>query len=129
MFRNLFWYWLPVCAHAGLIYYLSSRSAFPVEVPPWAFWADKVVHMGLFGLLALLLIRAWHLSRGRALGFQALLAVALLVSLYGVSDEVHQMFVPGRSPSVHDWLADTVGAALVCAGYWGLICQNKNEST
>ena len=36
---------------------------------------------------------------------------------YGVSDEVHQAFVPGRSPDPLDWLADAfgawVGAALV----------------
>jgi len=41
-----------------------------------------------------------------------LLAVGL-ASLYGVSDEVHQMFVPGRDPSVIDVLADFIGS---CAG-------------
>jgi VanZ family protein len=42
------------------------------------------------------------------------LAVAI-VSLYGVSDEVHQAFVPGRNADVFDWVADTTGA-LVAAG-------------
>ena len=36
----------------------------------------------------------------------------LLASLYGVSDEVHQAFVPFRNSSWLDWLADTVGAVL-----------------
>jgi VanZ family protein len=40
---------------------------------------------------------------------RAWLAV-LLASLYGVSDEAHQAFVPGRSADAVDWLADTVGA-------------------
>lgn len=31
-------------------------------------------------------------------------------SAYGLSDEFHQSFVPGRSPSVSDWIVDTVGA-------------------
>jgi VanZ family protein len=30
-------------------------------------------------------------------------------SLYGVSDEIHQAFVPGRSSDVLDWMADTAG--------------------
>jgi VanZ family protein len=36
----------------------------------------------------------------------------VLSSLYGVSDEFHQSFVPGRTPDVHDWMADTWGAAM-----------------
>jgi VanZ family protein len=35
-----------------------------------------------------------------------------LSSLYGISDELHQSFVPGRTPDVHDWIADTWGAAV-----------------
>ena len=30
--------------------------------------------------------------------------------MYGVVDETHQYFVPGRSSSVGDWIADIVGA-------------------
>ena len=33
-------------------------------------------------------------------------------SLYGVSDEWHQSFVPGRSVDFMDWLADTLGASI-----------------
>jgi len=64
--------------------------------PPW----DKLYHAGNFGVLAALL----YLATG-----QAWLAV-LLASLYGVSDELHQAFVPGRSADAADWLADTTGA-------------------
>lgn len=64
--------------------------------PPW----DKLYHAGNFGVLAALL----YLATGRAW-----LAV-LLASLYGVSDELHQAFVPGRSADPADWLADTAGA-------------------
>lgn len=31
---------------------------------------------------------------------------------YGASDEIHQMFVPGRSPEIFDFLADTTGGIL-----------------
>ena len=33
-------------------------------------------------------------------------------SLYGISDEIHQIFVPGRTADPIDWLVDTCGAAL-----------------
>ena len=35
-----------------------------------------------------------------------------IATLYGISDEWHQSFV-GRDATVQDWLADTIGAALV----------------
>jgi VanZ family protein len=38
-----------------------------------------------------------------------LLAV-VLASAYGVTDELHQAFVPGRVPDPADWLVDTAGA-------------------
>jgi len=74
---------------------------------PW----DKLYHAGNFGVLAALL----YLATGRAW-----LAV-LLASLYGVSDEVHQAFVPGRSADAADWLADTAGAlvAVLFLRWWG----------
>lgn len=42
----------------------------------------------------------------------ALLAAILIASLYGASDEFHQLFVPGRLCDAADWLTDTCGAAL-----------------
>ena len=63
-------------------------------------YADKLVHGVTFGILATFIYLAW-----RRFGWALALA-----SLYGVSDEVHQRFVPGRSADVTDWLADTLGA-------------------
>jgi VanZ family protein len=37
-------------------------------------------------------------------------------SVYGITDEVHQLFVPFRESSWQDWLADTVGATIVAVG-------------
>ncbi len=47
----------------------------------------------------------------RRLWLLALAAIAL-ASLYGASDEFHQLFVPGRMCDPADWLTDTCGAAL-----------------
>ncbi len=82
-----------------------------------------------YALLGALLLRA--LARGRLSGVtwgRALAAIAL-ATLYGVSDEAHQSFVPGRSPDRFDVLADCVGAALavmLCAAAagarrWGIL--------
>jgi VanZ family protein len=41
----------------------------------------------------------------------------VLVSAYGMSDEWHQSFTPGRSVELADWLADTSGAAMAIVMY------------
>ena len=116
--KKLFLYWLPLIAHASLIYYLSSRQNFPVEAPPWAFFADKVVHAGLFGFLTLLAIRAWKMDYPGKVSIKVLIIITICVSLYGITDEVHQIYVPNREPDVNDWVADTIGAMIVSASYW-----------
>jgi VanZ family protein len=42
---------------------------------------------------------------------KALLQATFLGSLYGITDELHQYFIPGRFPDPSDWVADTLGAA------------------
>lgn len=112
--KKFLWYWLPVFAYMGFIFYLSSRSSFPVEAPPWAFFADKIVHAGLFGFLAFLFLRAWTEGNFASLTLPALIGGAIFASLYGITDEVHQMYVPNRAPDINDWIADTLGAIAVC---------------
>lgn len=71
---------------------------------------DKVVHFFVFGLLATLLARTdWTAGR-------PWLAV-LLTSLYGLFDEAHQAFTPGRFVDVADWVADTLGAIVAVTVY------------
>jgi VanZ family protein len=93
--------------YAAVIYWLSSlRNPLPF-IHPWLPGEDKVLHAGAYALLGALLSSALIgvVRPGRAL----LLAVAL-ASLYGVTDEWHQSFVPGRTCDALDWTADTVGA-------------------
>jgi VanZ family protein len=85
---------------AALIFGLSSRpgDAYPtVSVPG----ADKVVHFALYAPLGALLC---HGFGGRAAW------AAAGATLYGVTDELHQAFVPGRFPDVGDAVADGLGA-------------------
>ncbi len=109
------WRWLLALAYAGLIFYFSSRPA--TGLPRfWFMKYDKVLHAGeyfWFGVLLAFALRGGGLSLGRA----CLLAVAIAVA-WGVTDEYHQTFVPGRSGNdLGDLAADTVGAALGSAAF------------
>jgi VanZ family protein len=103
--RNALW---PLLV-AATIFLASSRST---VAAPGITHFDKIAHFCVYGLLATLLVRLGRGSRAVAL---ALLAT----SLYGVSDEWHQSFVPGRSSELADWLADTLGGATAIALYAG----------
>lgn len=103
--------WSAAALYAGIIFYLSSLSN---PLPGLlARFGDKLLHGVEYGGLAVLLslgLRASGVRPGGALG-----ASVLLASAYAASDEVHQLFVPGRSCDVRDWVVDTVGAALAAA--------------
>ena len=113
--RDLAFAWLPAVAYMGVIWLVSSfeMPALPVGLVPWR---DKGVHVVEYGVLGFLLahacLRTW---RGRVAGHASLRigAFAILFGvLWGVLDEIHQAFVPGRSADVLDVVADTIGVTL-----------------
>lgn len=68
---------------------------------------DKIAHFSTFGLIAAML---WFsLFRGRPW------LVIALVSLVGAADEIHQIFLPGRSAGLDDWTADIFAAVVITA--------------
>ena len=106
----------PVLCWTAVIFGLSSIPGADIPSPPIPS-ADKLVHLGLYGILGYLgfrLIGAWSSGapsrRGGTWGTWGLTVLAVLA--YGVSDELHQAFVPRRSPDVMDVLADLAGGAL-----------------
>jgi VanZ family protein len=109
-----------VVAWAAFIFTLSSIPRLPS--PPSAI-TDKHLHLGTYAVLAALLVRA--LARGTWTGVSMRVAIAAFVAatLYGVSDELHQRFVPGRDVSAGDLLADAAGAALAAGTLraWAII--------
>ena len=76
--------------------------------------SDKVVHFALYGLMATLVARVHAVARTRPLGMYAAI---LIVSVFGVTDELHQHFTPGRTMDVWDWVADTLGAMMATVMY------------
>ena len=96
------------------IFSLSSLPQAPL--PPGV--GDKPAHA--FGYMGFGLVIARALARGfppRVRLHQALAGLAI-AALYGVSDEWHQSFVPGRSADIADWYADTLGSAIALGACW-----------
>lgn len=114
-------YWGPVCAYAGLIFYLSSQSHPEDQLPSFiGLFSDKILHAVEYAMLGGLFYRAFRWGTNDAVKpWAGLLAVAA-ASLYGLSDEIHQAFVPNRESSGLDWLADSVGALVGVATAQGL---------
>ena len=101
-------YWLPPFLYAALIFFLSSL---PGKKYPYPFFsADKLLHAVEYAVLGYLVARAlgYGLHEGKILFIRSF-AVCVL---YGISDELHQWFVPYRVVSVMDILADSAGSVL-----------------
>jgi VanZ family protein len=118
--------WMPVAAGMAALYFLSGQSE--VDVPGGL--SDKAAHLLAYAGLGLLVVRA--VAGGlpaRITGRMAAMSLAIAVA-YGASDEVHQMFVPGRMPDAADVIADASGALLAVAACWawGIIQLPTPES-
>jgi len=111
---QVLWYWVPVALYAGTIFYLSSQSHPEEQLPSFLLEdvSDKVLHAVEYGILALLCYRAFRWATGPAVARQAVVLAIVTASVYGITDEVHQLFVPFRESSWQDWLADTIGATI-----------------
>ena len=128
--------WLPVYGYAALIFFLSSLPRGP-KIPTIRI-VDWVLHMIEYALFGLLLLRAFVRSKNPiklkdaklgdtkldnpkpddlrlddlTLNRLAVLTV-LIATVYGITDELHQYFVPGRMMSGFDMLANFLGSSVV----------------
>ncbi len=113
----------------GVIFWFSSRTADEStgqsnvfvewlinlfgESELWVFIVRKSAHCLEFTGLALLINFAMLFTRRK----RSILLSTLFASLYGVTDEIHQIFVEGRSCEFRDWAIDTFGALLGALGF------------
>ncbi|MEK7241206.1 MAG: VanZ family protein [Planctomycetota bacterium] len=103
--------WIPATTYAGLIFVASSLPlpAPYIPIPQ----IDKPIHLLEYAVLCLLICWAQSHPNSPLRPIKKVIFFSIIASsLYGVSDEVHQYFVPNRCSEVSDWLADTVGASL-----------------
>ena len=105
--------WGALVLYSALIFAASSGSSTGIRLPVSGL--DKAVHFVVYAVWALLGLAALSRQFPRlSLRRRAVLA-ALGAAAYGLSDELHQMFVPGRHADPLDWLADVAGAAAAVA--------------
>ena len=121
--------WLPMLFILGCNWHLSSQET--IEYMP-TFWnADKLVHCICYAGLAFWC--AFAVGTKIPARLRILLPV-IIVSVWGITDEIHQGFVPGREPSVFDWCADTIGATIGSLVFfylckWIELYKNRKERT
>lgn len=98
---NFLKFWLPLIAWMGIIFLISSLPA--KDVPPLFPFQDIVYHLIAYTILGYLFRRAAKKN----------IRLALIFGIaYALSDEFHQVFVPGRTFSGFDLIIDGVGVFL-----------------
>ena len=116
-------HWLPTLAWAILIFSFSSQ---PTLTANQVYWQDFVIkksaHLFVYALLAILIYRSLKLT-SRFSKLYLFLFTLILVVLYAVSDEFHQTFSLGRTPTLRDVFIDIAG------GLTGLIVKTKIGSS
>ena len=124
--REWIWLWGPVVALMALIFLVSGMSSPPAPTNV----GDKTLHFAAYGTLGVLAVRATAGGTLPGVSFQAALAAWAITTGYGVTDEFHQRFVPGRTPDVADVRADALGAMATIVPVWafGIITRSRRSS-
>ena len=106
-------YWGPVTFYAALIFGGSSISNPPESITSvLKEISDKALHVCEYSILGALTYRACRHAAGPWVARHAMIVTAVSCGFYGLSDEVHQLFVPFRQGDPLDLVADTAGALL-----------------
>ena len=96
----------------GVIFFMSGHPA-PESLKHFPIFAGiKAVHLIEYGMLAQLWV--WGLSHATPWRWRKVASVSILITFFwGISDEIHQAFVPSRTARVADALTDLLAALLV----------------
>ncbi len=107
-------WWLPVILWMGVIFIGSSIGNIPrVGGKTTDGIVHRTAHVLEFAVLGALLLRA--ASQEKPVTKREMIAMLIIVALYGASDEFHQRFTPGRSSEGLSVLFDAAGGAI---GAW-----------
>lgn len=105
-------YWLPAVGWMMVIFFMSGRTG--SELNKWFFfvpnlnWGHLVEYFILSLLVYYALVKTTRLRR-------IFLLTVLISTAYGVTDEFHQSFVPGRQPDIADLINDAIGSVMAMA--------------
>ncbi|HEX7402152.1 MAG TPA: VanZ family protein [candidate division Zixibacteria bacterium] len=125
MFRKLFVFKYIALFYALLIFIVSAIPQIP---PPLGFkWGDKVAHLLEYGIFSFLLFLAFYTSGKEFLKRHVFFLSVLIGMVYGLTDEIHQKFVPGRDCNIYDFLADCLGIIAVQVVLWMYLRKRKKR--
>jgi len=82
------------------------------------FLVRKAGHLTEYAILATLAARAFRNSSHQFIRQHWFKLSLLFATLYALSDEFHQSFVPSRTASIHDSLIDSAGALIALTIIW-----------
>ena len=91
-----------------VVIYIESGQALKVDLSSFPY-QDKLMHALAYGVLATCMLFTFKPYSKGFTGRQQLIAI-VLASLYGISDEWHQSFIPERTADIGDIVADAIGA-------------------
>ncbi|MEK6935661.1 MAG: VanZ family protein [Nanoarchaeota archaeon] len=119
--------WMITIIIGIIIFYVSSLSFAP-GIPGGFPWKSMVYHFyAFFFLSAFLLI---SLIQGKKKNKNLIYFGIIIAVIYGISDEIHQLFVPNRGCTISDMLIDSAGilfAGLIYSLMNLLRFKDKNE--
>lgn len=111
-------------AYCAFIFYLSSVPSFPVP-PPFEFF-DKIVHFCLYGGLSAIVAVGLQLAQHEYSARMSFIIPVGFSVIYGLTDEVHQLFVTSRTFAAADIAADAMGATV--AAILLLVVRQRRKS-
>ena len=92
---------------------LLLATSLPDSAVPTTAVSDKILHFTAYFVLGVLLnLTLAFQNKYRLLKNKSVTATLILGSMYGIFDEVHQYFIPGRSMELFDFMADFSGLVL-----------------
>lgn len=111
---------VPMIVVMGTIFFLSHLPGDSLSLPAIP-GIDKVAHFVIYGVLAATVILVHSSASRKAFPLKVCLASIGACLLFGISDEFHQSFIPGRFVSAADILANIAGASSVSVGWLFLV--------
>lgn len=140
--------WMAVALWAAFIFFMSAHTGADLDdgvglvadLKRWLvslatplFGPDTDIvsvagHFAEYLVFGVLLFHALWRSAPQQRWWLLAIAAAAIASLYGVTDEFHQSFVPGRLCDPADWLTDTVGAAVGALGAGIASCRREHAA-